>query len=615
MANNLKTDIYDNSTSFAEDKLLGDKPSTGVCFSGGGSRAHVLAIGQLRGLEELGLVKNIKYISSVSGGTWASTEYAYRQSDDMQKLLGKYEDSKDITLRNLGQPAPKLAQPSICRTIFGKKTISPFIYNYIMNLHKIKNKEIDKSQLWQLAVGYTFLKPFGLVDDFETDVFSFNEETQNNFESLNPNFKIQSHKTMLLNKLSPYLIVNGTITQPVDHASFHKSSKDFIGIQFTPLYTEIPYKANGGKTPDYSGTSIIPINIGNGAIESSAYGSKPSSIENNNQISVEEPTSSLGLSAIAGISSNFLGGAVSNVNAIIEEIENIFKLFSDSKYANEIEKIKNKVLNDIEQVEDELHIHKLITYIENSKDGKKLLSHIELTGTAIDSNPKMSCWSPLATPNAIPESALFSFADGGCMDNYGIMPLLRRKVKKIAVFINTYSTLKLDEITDYTNIPEDYLDFNLPSLFGCVVLKTLADTLGTDITHNQVFDALDFKNVLTSLQAKKRANEAVQTTTIHKVLENKWWGIDGNYDVEICWVYNEEVLNWEKTLSADVQKEFNIGISRSSNQTEFPMYNTVSCTARGFSTKEANLLAHLGAWNVAGTENKDNFINIFSEEK
>ena len=614
MINNIKTDIYDNSAAFAEDELLGTKPSTGVCFSGGGSRAHVLAIGQLRGLEELGLIKNIKYISSVSGGTWASTQYVYRESNNMQELLGKYQDAKNITLSNLQQSAPKLAQPSISRTLFGVKTISPFIYNYIMNLHKIKDKEIDKSQLWQFAVGDTFLKPFGLLEDFKTDIFNFNEETKNKFETLNPSLK--TNKTMLQNPLSPYLIVNGTITQPVDHSSICRSSKNFIGIQFTPLYTEIPYKANDGKTPNYSGNSITPIYIGNGAIESSAYSSKPSSIDNNNQINVEKPESLLGLSAIAGISSNFLGGAVSNVNAIIEEIENIFELISDSRYAKEIETIKNDVIDavvdSVEWVEGELDITKLINYVVNSKDAKKLLNHVELTESAIDSNPKMSCWSPLSSPNKVPVSQEFSFADGGCMDNYGIMPLLRRKVKKIVVFINTFSPLKLDEITDYTDIAEDYLDFNLPSLFGCVVLKTFNDKLGTDISHNQVFNASDFKNVLTSLQTKKRANEAVQVTTTHQVLENEWWGIDGGYDVEICWVYNEEVPNWEKTLSPDIQKDFEIGDSRDSS-TKFPMYNTVLCTAQGFSIKEANLLAHLGAWNVAGTENKDNFINIFSK--
>lgn len=50
---------------------------TGVCFSGGGSRALTVTMGVLRALESLGLIPHVDAISSVSGGTWASSIYMF----------------------------------------------------------------------------------------------------------------------------------------------------------------------------------------------------------------------------------------------------------------------------------------------------------------------------------------------------------------------------------------------------------------------------------------------------------------------------------------------------------------------------------------------------------
>ena len=38
------------------------KPNTAIGFSGGGSRAYICALGYLAGLNELDLIKNIRYI-------------------------------------------------------------------------------------------------------------------------------------------------------------------------------------------------------------------------------------------------------------------------------------------------------------------------------------------------------------------------------------------------------------------------------------------------------------------------------------------------------------------------------------------------------------------------
>lgn len=52
--------------------FLASTTNCGICFSGGGTRAMSAAMGQMRGLNNLGVLKNARYISCVSGGSWAS---------------------------------------------------------------------------------------------------------------------------------------------------------------------------------------------------------------------------------------------------------------------------------------------------------------------------------------------------------------------------------------------------------------------------------------------------------------------------------------------------------------------------------------------------------------
>src|SRR5215831_5619859 len=60
-------------------------PGLAVCFSGGGSRALSCALGQLSGLRSIknpndptrSVLDSIPYVSSVSGGSWASVLYTF----------------------------------------------------------------------------------------------------------------------------------------------------------------------------------------------------------------------------------------------------------------------------------------------------------------------------------------------------------------------------------------------------------------------------------------------------------------------------------------------------------------------------------------------------------
>src|SRR5690349_9818732 len=62
---------------FPETDALQGRPSLGIAFSGGGTRSATMSMGQLRGLQRLGILEKVTYISAVSGGSWASVPFVY----------------------------------------------------------------------------------------------------------------------------------------------------------------------------------------------------------------------------------------------------------------------------------------------------------------------------------------------------------------------------------------------------------------------------------------------------------------------------------------------------------------------------------------------------------
>ncbi len=596
----LNTRIFDNPP-FAEDEFFNDRANTGVCFSGGGSRAMVLAMGQLRGLEKLDLMKNVRYISSVSGGSWASTAYAYRTNDDTKDLIGEYKDAKDITLENLKSQLPQMAMANkamFSSFLKGAHTmeanirlygLSPFILNYFASLFFMYQGKIGQSQGWQNAIANSFLQPFGLLKDFQTDHFTLNDETLKEFEKQNPVFKEQENKVFTQNSNSPYLIVNGVISNIVDQVI--KEKKNYIGIEFTPLYTDTGYRANDFNVP----FGDQNVQIGNGAIQSLSFGGAPNSAIDGNFIKTFQASEPLGLGAITGVSSNFLGGIIATEKPAVIALMNII-LFALKTMGID------KLIDNLEEKEE----FPLIKILKNI---------IPLIAEGIDEgvlqNPQSIYWSPNSTKDEIPKYENFELSDGGCMDNYGIMPLLRRKVEKIVVFINSDMPLNMEAIPDSGKVDAKFMEPTLPSLFdGLNDHLSIRDTLGIDVSNNHVLESSGFEEVISKLQDAKKKDQTVMATTKHTTVKNDWWGIDP-YDVEICWVYNEIVPNFEKELPEETQKELKIGKYRSDETTKsFPLYGTFESTLNGFLQEDAAMLGHMGAWNVANKNSKKEFEKI-----
>lgn len=257
----------------------------GVCFSGGGSRALSAALGQMRGLRTLGLMDRVSYVSSVSGGTWASATYNYLPaniSDD--DFLGLPVAPEDITTDSLSQLSPNnlgnvpagLSWTHILETIFELKE---------------KYKYPD-SMLWQGIIGKYVLEPFGLwnqnLNGFPDRFYSLDAASVQAIIDHNPGLNANQFYTV--QRPRPTLIMNGSlVSNPTTRGSQllpFESTQSINGVRMT-----FPGKGPDGRT------------IGGGMMQSFAMGSAWQQDQAGGRAQVSAPVRPFSLVDMVGISS------------------------------------------------------------------------------------------------------------------------------------------------------------------------------------------------------------------------------------------------------------------------------------------------------------------------
>ena len=223
--------------------------------------------------------------------------------------------------------------------------------------------------------------------------------------------------------------------------------------------------------------------------------------------------------------------------------------------------------------------------------------------------PHATYW-PVGHPKQAASAEVFT--DGGDIENYGLISLLRRGVKAVVVFMNTMWPLSLD--LDPSDWPDD-LNAARPSHRAIdPFVAPLFGAPSTRFPHNRVFPESDYASVVSGLQAAKRRGDTVTTTTRHVVQANEWWGIDGGAEVTVCWCYNDYVERWVRRLPDPVQRLVREGQSPDPRGpfAHFPHYLTRAQnpgTLIRLTPAQVNLLAHLSCWNVL--ENRDALGDVF----
>jgi hypothetical protein len=212
-------------------EVIKDRPSCGIAFSGGGTVSAALAPGFLKALEDLGIMKNVKYISGVSGGTWGTAPYCYSLNAEKRKNYFGFL-TKDLTKLNL----KKLEE------IPKKDSMT----------HAVTNAEIVKltltSKSYTKAVGKIFLAPFGLND--EKKYFTTDEKALENIIGRNPHlsskdfYLLYNDPSNPKENNSPYYIMNAIMLIPPKKC-FKKHTQ--LPFEFTSLYSGMKHTQEKGR--------------------------------------------------------------------------------------------------------------------------------------------------------------------------------------------------------------------------------------------------------------------------------------------------------------------------------------------------------------------------------
>lgn len=209
--------------------------------------------------------------------------------------------------------------------------------------------------------------------------------------------------------------------------------------------------------------------------------------------------------------------------------------------------------------------------------GEKLLPHAPL-------------WTPLLTGRGgVPVTRTLPVGDSGVYDDLGHIPLLRRRIPRIALFD---SSALHDNSTgvDMPNLCQMvYLlaafgqpgCLNPPNPAGSPNLKMRPGTMTT-------FEPSEFGPLWEALQAKRAAGEPAVIRGRYTVVDNSLLGIKGGWQVDVVWVFFMPSQSWRAALPPST----NSGL-----QSYFPNYMAGEMKSR----MEMSAASQFASW-VAKTE-------------
>jgi hypothetical protein len=218
--------------SLAAPRLAGFRARTdslGVAFSGGGTRSASATLGQLRALHRLGWIGQVDYIAAVSGGSWASVPYTFRDRgtfpDETFLSLSAYQEPEQLTAAALAAHPPG--------SLAGAIQDSRLVGGMLMSAARGRGDES-----WASALSRIFLEPFGLG---EPRLFSLNEATRDAVLSASgPGSGLSRADFYLAGDDDPYLLVGGVLLKPHHGARVEREADSVLPFVMTPLYVGVP---------------------------------------------------------------------------------------------------------------------------------------------------------------------------------------------------------------------------------------------------------------------------------------------------------------------------------------------------------------------------------------
>ena len=516
----------------------------GVAFSGGGSRAFACALGQMRGLKAANVLEQIGAISCVSGGSWFGSLFSFAPSAiSDETLLGAYVRPADITVSG----AKELPDLYLGKTLNGIG-LDNIVLSLAAEIINAANGKITYDRIYSRLLNDILLAPYGLNG---TDTyFTLDPATRNRIRKTN------DIELYVQRPNRPFFIASGTqISQPPGTNSVATT----IGVP-GQLYRNIEY------TSYYVGSSqfVPPASgheaFGGGYVESFAFDTPaPKAASPTDRISVAAvPSGELPflLSDAIGSSSAFVGGYIAQyIKGLKADALDILKLvLSEADY--------------------------------------------EAIKAFIDQDYQMAAFDYWPVLDHQPAKS-YAFADGGVLENTGLVPLLRRGYKTILAFVNSDYALGSNDDDCVGGI-----DAQITQLFGFNAKTTFDNGQNT-----QIFAKSQLAPLTAELLATKAKSERPIVSGDYPVLPDNPFEIPP-YTPHIVWFYNSPIKPWVAKLQPDVAavlgqtkatdnfENFPNLSTEKQNTYSFDGYDTGIPNPAHLTAEQINLLAHMWAWTV-----------------
>lgn len=589
-----------------------------VCLSGGGSRALTAGLGQLRALSYLqlngkSLLSQTKALSTVSGGSWVGVTFEYLAGPVTDSaFLNDYvaDQSQLVPTRTGTAPTSEILDElpngnlgnSINTDLFSIPGIA--IQAYLL----YKFLKTPENFLWQAIIGLHILGPYNLAnldirDELQpTSLFSW-DRTSLADDVTGPNPSLAGETAHLIASAAdstrttrPFLLCNTSLflNEPMSTVRF------LAPVQCTPFFTGIV----GAPV----GTDANGRVTGGGGVTSFAFNSAPTAVDP--PVTVSQ-TRQWALADIVGASSAAYAETLQN--QIAEWRENTPKFTADlAHYADDALDFLGKHLPKIE-MDVAREFVKLATDVASSSIVAELKSDL---ANLQDLIPQYQYW-PLVGLQSWPNTQPTRFADGGSLENLGVVSMLSyADIDNIISFCNSSTPLGKDSngviIVD-GQVPPLFGYQPYDSKAGYVLYEGAHDPSSPLFGHSQVFPSDQFQPLLDGLwaasggDASPNANPATFQQTL-EVLDNAWFGVHGGgRTVNVLWCYLNRVDTWYDLLAANVQQILGDPTDPHSYNS-FPHYSTASTK---LDPTEINLLANLTAWCVAGDPNSAPFLAMY----
>lgn len=593
-----------------------------VCFSGGGSRALTCAWGQMIGLNTLKsvngqpLLEQVRYISSVSGGSWASVLYAFRpQLFNDADFLGKafapgqlfYNQTRPGGMNVSVMPPSALGKiPQNFANLFDIDPLRNIIADFLA-ITALKGISLAESApwLWMFIVGKNVLADFGLYT-YHNSLFKPHEKPWDysgaKFFSLSEDYAEQAIFSKSEAPPKDAFVfartgADGRPSVPMLIVNTNVIGKDCPNVRMSqPM--QIPTQVSPVSGGIYGGNPCTPDNIGGGTTESFSFTSMLQSLPASNTINADFPRRYT-LADITSCSSAFYAAVLADP---LQSVLATLLDFDDDHLSGHFARFVAGT--------EQLLIGEMRSRLKDMAEEAKGLSKASLV-------PRYNYWPVNEVSKGVSANQTTQFTDGGDLENTGVAGLLaqvQNAVGNIIVFVNGAEVLEQagNEIIAATQ---------MAPLFGMTYDSTqkrfknyLTNGVNpfTGLTDPegflQVFDNSqgEFDALRNSLWIANgsgaKSNPAFYKQTL-TIVKNTLLGINQSRSVNVLWAQNAVVNRWQQQIAdPTLQQKLNIG-QQNGSETEFAHFPYYSTFLKIHQTAaETNTLAQMWAWCVGNSD-------------